>query len=268
MSQKERKRLQHAQSSPRVGQQSGLLSPEPFSLDSRKSKNPWQSVSSTPVTNFQSLMGGAASSPTSAGTRASTTHLTMRQTVANVNRPPTLSPGVAERKEKQKSDEAPATLPSKSARPQSNRGVSAQVTQIAASSNSRPIPQSIRHQPQMETILGLSMSEILEQQELEKAVIKEATAKRDLQEIQAEQEFQEWWEKESARVQEAERHTVAAAVAASKGNKRSHYKSGKAGAKNGGRGERAGKDNKIVTGPSRKNHNASTHPSADTTKST
>ena len=43
------------------------------------------------------------------------------------------------------------------------------------------------------------MTEILSQQQTEKDVMKEATAKRSLQEIQQEQEFQEWWDQESAR---------------------------------------------------------------------
>ena len=53
------------------------------------------------------------------------------------------------------------------------------------------------------------MSEIVAQQQLEKDVVKEAVAPRDLQDIQAEQEFEEWWNRESARVQEAEQRTSA-----------------------------------------------------------
>jgi hypothetical protein len=55
----------------------------------------------------------------------------------------------------------------------------------------------------------MSMTEILAQQQLEKDYLKGVVAKRDLQEIQAEQEFQEWWDKESARVQEAENRSAA-----------------------------------------------------------
>jgi hypothetical protein len=54
------------------------------------------------------------------------------------------------------------------------------------------------------------MSEIVAQQQLEKDVVKEAVAPRDLQDIQTEQEFEEWWNRESARVQEAERQSAAA----------------------------------------------------------
>lgn len=76
------------------------------------------------------------------------------------------------------------------------------------------------------------MSEIVAQQQAEKAHVKDAVAKRDLQEIQAEQEFQEWWDKESARVQEAEKESAAAAA---KGPRKSKGRGG------GARGGRRGK---------------------------
>lgn len=49
-----------------------------------------------------------------------------------------------------------------------------------------------------------SILDILSEQAIEKTAIKDFAAKRSLQEIQQEQEFQEWWEKESARVIEEE----------------------------------------------------------------
>jgi hypothetical protein len=45
------------------------------------------------------------------------------------------------------------------------------------------------------------MADIQSQQQMEKIIAQDAVAKRSLQEIQAEQEFQEWWDKESARIQ-------------------------------------------------------------------
>ena len=67
--------------------------------------------------------------------------------------------------------------------------------------------QSIRHTPMITSSrtsvdARTSMAEILSQQQTEKTAIKEAVAKRSLQEIQEEQEFQEWWDAESRRVQE------------------------------------------------------------------
>jgi hypothetical protein len=55
-----------------------------------------------------------------------------------------------------------------------------------------------------EASLQLSMADIIGQQRREAEVIKEAVAKRSLQEIQEEQAFQEWWDIESRRAQEEE----------------------------------------------------------------
>jgi hypothetical protein len=94
------------------------------------------------------------------------------------------------------------------------------------------------------------MSEIVAQQLAEKDLIKEAAAKRDLQEIQAEQEFQEWWEKESARVQEEEQRAAAgpAKGSAKKGKSRG-------GRGRGGKAKSGGKENvpaaaPVASGPS------------------
>jgi hypothetical protein len=157
--------------------------------------------------------------------------LTTRQTVANPK-------GLASTK--------PATRPESSALQQ--RSVSenktmaiagtrgkGQANSVSHFSNSKPIPQSIHHQPAVDPAWGLSMSEIVAQQELEKNAIKEAAAKRDLQEIQAEQEFQEWWEKESARVQEAEQRSSAVATKASKRNRGRGGRSARGGKGTGGK---------------------------------
>ncbi|KAJ5051757.1 uncharacterized protein L3040_001529 [Drepanopeziza brunnea f. sp. 'multigermtubi'] len=55
-----------------------------------------------------------------------------------------------------------------------------------------------------EPSLQLSLSDIIGQQRREQEVIKEAVAKRSLQEIQEEQAFQEWWDQESRRAQQEE----------------------------------------------------------------
>ncbi|KAK2048105.1 BTB/POZ domain-containing protein [Colletotrichum somersetense] len=55
-----------------------------------------------------------------------------------------------------------------------------------------------------EPILGLSLQDIIGQQKREQEIVKEAVAKRSMQEIQQEQEFQEWWDQETRRVQEEE----------------------------------------------------------------
>ena len=80
-----------------------------------------------------------------------------------------------------------------------------------------PQIQSIRHTPlptrASDVDARTSMTEILAQQQFEKTVVKEAVAKRSLQEIQQEQEFQAWWDNESKRVQEEEEAQASPAAA-------------------------------------------------------
>jgi hypothetical protein len=57
------------------------------------------------------------------------------------------------------------------------------------------------------------MTDILLQQQTEKTAVKEAVAKHSLQEIQQQQEFEEWFDSESRRVQEEEAQATAAAAA-------------------------------------------------------
>ncbi|KFA76393.1 hypothetical protein S40288_04792 [Stachybotrys chartarum IBT 40288] len=82
---------------------------------------------------------------------------------------------------------------------------------IQQASSSQPqkkvIPHSksyIKPAPKAEPILGESMADIIGQQRREQELVKEAVAKRSLQEIQQEQAFQEWWDQESKRAQEEE----------------------------------------------------------------
>ncbi|KAF4122694.1 BTB protein [Geosmithia morbida] len=56
---------------------------------------------------------------------------------------------------------------------------------------------------EMDTI-GASMADIIGHQKREQQLAREAVAKRSLQEIQQEQEFQQWWDQESRRAQEEE----------------------------------------------------------------
>ncbi|KAH6842775.1 hypothetical protein B0I37DRAFT_356812 [Chaetomium sp. MPI-CAGE-AT-0009] len=54
-------------------------------------------------------------------------------------------------------------------------------------------------------LAGLGLRDIMGQQTRDKEQVREAAAKRSLQEIQQEQAFQEWWDAESRRMQEEER---------------------------------------------------------------
>lgn len=162
----------------------------------------------------------------------STPHMTMRQTVANPKQ--AISAGAQDPGIVSNSKEAlPAVGQAR------GRGQDV-ATPVPPSSNSKPIPQSIRHQPIVDADWGLSMSEIVAQQQIEKDIIKEAVARRDLQEIQAEQEFQEWWNKESARVQAAGQEVPAAPTKAPRKNRgrgggrgKEHKPAGQSGGKSG-----------------------------------
>lgn len=67
-----------------------------------------------------------------------------------------------------------------------------------------PYSKSYTASAKAEPSLQLSMADIIGMQQREQEVIKEAVAKRSLQEIQEEQAFQEWWDQESKRAQEEE----------------------------------------------------------------
>ncbi|KAG4032895.1 hypothetical protein MFRU_006g03540 [Monilinia fructicola] len=84
-----------------------------------------------------------------------------------------------------------------------------------------------------EPSLQLSMADIIGMQQREQEVIKEAVAKRSLQEIQEEQAFQEWWDQESKRAQEEE---ASRSKASTSGSARGNGKSGSGRGKGGSRG--------------------------------
>lgn len=198
-SQKERKRIQHHQSQEKVvGPPDEKATRIDSELSSRSPKSPWQTprkLMEPPVPRMEPLQGSAPlqSIPQDA--------MTMRQTVASASAIP---------KE--------ITSAKRTHHP---RSVSTPV--VDQSSGPQPQIQSIRHTPanfnasSSPSGVSHSMADILAQQEGEKTAIKEAIAKKSLQEIQQEQEFQEWWDNEAKRVQEEEQASVAAVVTGSKG---------------------------------------------------
>ncbi|KAK1020232.1 hypothetical protein LTR33_019123, partial [Friedmanniomyces endolithicus] len=207
--------MQQSQQPPGAVVQSTSKEPETAAPAAGKAGSPWQSVSAVrspallPPLSEQSPSG----SPKPGSLRGSSTpQLTMRQTVANPKpspppQKPIIGPAGQGALPQRSISESKTPLSSETVRPSAKHPPIPPPPQQA--SNSKPIPQSIRHQPLPEQILGLSMSEIVAYELAAKEDIKAAVAKRDLSEIQAEQEFQEWWEKESARVQEAELESVA-----------------------------------------------------------
>ncbi|KAF2193376.1 hypothetical protein K469DRAFT_551076 [Zopfia rhizophila CBS 207.26] len=183
MSQKERKRLQQAQ---QLGQPTTLEKPQPAPL----TVSPWQAVSQRrPIPSGSPAV---ASSPQPSRT-PSTPQLTMRQTIANTKQRSPQPPS------------PPSRTASSSAQPSQNRPGSSSGPGMSVSTHPISTPHSVRHIPlpshsPTSPSQHLTMMEILSQQEAEKNYIKDAAAKRSLQEIQQEQEFQEWWDQESKRV--------------------------------------------------------------------
>ncbi|KAK8157732.1 hypothetical protein BKA80DRAFT_312169 [Phyllosticta citrichinensis] len=204
MSQKERKKQQQHVTA------SHLAS----ALEGTKPTSPWQmkSPATKAVAPIPPIETPTQPFPSQQKTsQPNTPQLTMRQTIAK-NGPAA--------KAKTSPTQTQTPTPSTPQRPQSSSHVSTDNTKLtsAPSSNGKGFainqsalgsqpPQSIRHIQQVqqsEPSLQLSMQEILSMQAAEKAMIKDAAAKRSLQEIQQEQEFQEWWDKESRRVMEIE----------------------------------------------------------------
>lgn len=233
LSQKDRKRMLHSQQSTSPVPQAPSKPAE--STPPTRTGNPWQAIGGQRPTGIKDLLNAPKSESTKpAGARASSTpQLTMRQTVAN-----------AKAQQAQKAVMGPAgqgalqqrsvsdTKPPADNVPESTRPALRPQPAHQQSTNSKPIPQSIRHVAPVESALGLSMSEIVAQELAAKDEIKAAVAKRDLQDIQAEQEFQEWWDKEAARLQEAEQSSAAAAA-----NKASKRKARGGGRGRGGKGK-------------------------------
>jgi hypothetical protein len=171
--------------------------------------SPWQTVSAQKVPSLKDVFNKEVS-PTPAQPAkptqraASTPHLTMRQTVANPKPPPT-----PQSKSTSKPIASPSSQHQQSPRhsvpANNNKAVPRPPPQHQQNFDFPSIAQSIRHSPApVEPSLQLSIADIVEQERLQKELLKEAVAKRDLGEIQAEQEFAEWWEKESRRVQGCE----------------------------------------------------------------
>lgn len=194
LSQKERKRLQQAQQLGQTPAKAAAAAPavSPWQANAQKKISPLP----TPTPPVPSTSFAPEDTP-----QSSPAHLTMRQTIAN-------NKSANKTKKDKKKDTNTA----------SERGMSVSTTPI-------PTPHSVRHIPlpahsPTSPSLHFTMDEILSQQLAEKAYYKDAAAKRSLQEIQQEQEFQQWWDQESRRVMEEEeraKREAERAVKASRG---------------------------------------------------
>lgn len=194
LSQRERKKLQQQQMQEQLAAQQRVK---------ETTHVPWQTPAKPkiPAITEQSQRAEASKS-------VQRPSMTLRQTVAGTP-PPQLGPSPA--RSQGRSISTPLSTP-KPLRPvQTTPGPAASPNLITPT---KPIIQSIRHSPRPEPIKSsfhspssgqLSLASILLQQQAEKDELREiTTAKHNLQDIQLEQEFQEWWDKESKRVMEAE----------------------------------------------------------------
>lgn len=191
LSQKERKKRQDSEKHPSAGEDQSQSSAPSCAIPT----SPWKNTPALPRPSTEEQGALTPVPPRGASPpllRFSTTpHLTMRQTIAN-------APA-------SKQKEPPATPPtiihpSKYSTSSSPRTAGAESSPGAGHSQPRSGSkaisiQSIRHTPKPQDVspslyMHQSMANIISQEQAEKVAVKEAAAKRSLQEIQQEQEFQ------------------------------------------------------------------------------
>ncbi|EHK23691.1 uncharacterized protein TRIVIDRAFT_63891 [Trichoderma virens Gv29-8] len=197
MSQKERKKQMQMQLESQAAAQEEQAKAIPWEVaSSKKAQPPWKAAP-IPKTSLQQAMASDVAQRNAISTNAKplvTSESNPQSTQRRTASPDTRFPGQGR----------PGNL---QATPQTGPGVEKQ--------QKKPlIPHSksyIKPAQKTEPTLGLSMADIIGQQQREQQLIKEAVAKRSLQEIQQEQAFQEWWDQESRRAQEEEarRHSRA-----------------------------------------------------------
>ena len=200
-----------------------------------KSASPWQSTLTGPKVSLKEVIGAERSSPLAKMAVVSPrtpSPMTLRQTVAG--KPPARRTNSGSAQGTTISPRRTSSNPSTSISPGQNV-----LSPPRSISTYNPTIQSIRHvtPPAVEPSLQLSMSDILSQQQTEKEIIKEAAAKRSLQEIQEEQAFQEWWDQESRKVQE--KQEASAKPQSARGEKAGRG-NGRGGSRNRGRGKERG----------------------------
>lgn len=201
LSQKERKKMQQQQQMQEklAAQQKPKTAP----------KNPWQlPPPAAPTTPVKDPLPGQSGPNTPASEPSKTPQkpaMTLRQTVAGT--PPPRSNSMATPVKAQKRSASGNIPPPAFSKPSPSAPPTSPPPTLPKASP-QPAIQSIRHIPRQDPYMrsasggSLSLATILLQQQSEKDEIREAaTAKHNLQEIQAEQEFQQWWDQESKRVQ-------------------------------------------------------------------
>jgi len=207
ISQKERKRRQQQQAEDAARQEESTKAQphQPWTAVGEKKVAPWKKAApAPPVTSLKGMLEADIASPAVppvkplVAAEASSSSSTPRRAAS----PDTRFPG-------QKSNGSNNAQQSSS--------------QLARVEAPPLVPHSksyIKKAPRLEQELGLGLADIIGQQKREQQSVREAVAKRSLQEIQQEQEFQEWWDLESRRMQEEEQARLATAMKASEGGAR------------------------------------------------
>ncbi|KAI1410503.1 hypothetical protein F5Y13DRAFT_74927 [Hypoxylon sp. FL1857] len=222
MSQKERKRQLQQQQAEQAARQESQSQQSPWTKAGEKKESPWQKtplVSQTSSTEASGTpvvpLAGPKPKPLLAAEASSSKSIPRR----------TASPDT--RFSGQRINSGPPTAPT---------AMQAKPQQIAPYSKSY-----IKRAPRPEQEMGLGLADIIGEQRREQEIVREAVAKRSLQEIQQEQAFQEWWDQESRRTQEEEARRTAREESK---DKRKHHGGGRRSNRNnkpkGDNGTRAG----------------------------
>lgn len=231
LSQKERKKQQQ-----QAALEQEQLSKKP-SLHEKPS-GPWQVAAAGPRINLSDIVGGDSGTPPSGASNLKV------PTPSPSRRPRAASPDTRFSGQRGKADMSPQSYKS-----QPSRGpATPQMMKSSPLATNRELLPALGS-PRAEPTLQLSMTDIIGQQKREQDLVKEAVAKRSLQEIQEEQAFQEWWDKESRRAQEEETARSEPAQSTPKKGSSSSRGRGKRGRGGGGGGRGA---SNMVQGESRK----------------
>lgn len=257
MSQKERKKQQQ------LAMQQSIPQPQ-FTLDSasptNKSLSPWQVVNPGPKVSLKDVSEFDVKSLSLTQPEPSSNS---PSTPLSLNRRRTASPDTRFSGQQRSTGTASVSKTKQTSSPSTLHPKSSSQPHSLKSSPLIPHSKSYSTRPtQAEPSIQLSMDDIIGQQRREQDLIKEAVAKRSLQEIQEEQAFQEWWDQESRRAQEEEAaraRIVAAASSPGAGGRGNGGKRGRPGvsrgrvdgigsARGGGRGKGRGRGQNLAAG--------------------
>lgn len=245
MSQKERKRQMQKQAELQATTENEKTSAKPWQpVSAGNQPAPWKAASPAPKTSLKEAMASEAQS---------------RGPVPNAK------PLVAAETEPQAKRRTASPDTKFSGQNRNRRAVAESSASSSQPAASPLVPHSksyITRERKEEQIVGATLEDIIGQQRREQELVREAVAKRSLQEIQQEQAFQEWWDQESrrAREEEAQRSARPAKERGDSGSKRGRRGRGGGGGGNaaaGGKKSGKGKDaadsvehaNKAPTGP-------------------